>query len=259
VNAPGWRDLLHQVADAVGHAVDGLDPSARRAAGNQRGQYRLDLVADAVVLERLSPTGARLLTEETGLVGSTDGAVGANSALTVVVDPVDGSTNLSRGVPHAACSLCVVDGLGPWVSVVVDIVTGERFDAIRGQGARLGGIPLSGPSGCVELSEAIVGLAGWPGRALPWAQFRVLGAAALDLCYVAAGRLDAYADGGRDHGVWDYMAALLVLSEAGAAVGERAGAELVVLDPAIRLGPVAAATPELLDELLASLPGVVNE
>jgi len=259
VDAFGWRDLLHQIAGAVSLAVGSLDGPVLRAGGERRGQYHLDLVADRVVLDHLAGTGARILSEEAGLVGP---EVGHSSGpegeglLTVVADPVDGSTNLSRGVPHAACSLCVVDDAGPWVAVVADISTGECFDAVRGAGARVDGRPLAGPTDCTDLSAALVGLAGWPGRDLPWAQFRVLGAAALDLCYVADGRLDAYADSARDHGVWDYLAALVVLREAGAAVGERAGEELVVLDHAARRGPVAAATPGLLAELLDALPGI---
>ena len=258
VDAVRWRDLLHDVASAVVDRVGPLDGRALLAAGERRGQYHLDLMADRVVLDHLAGTGARVLSEEAGLVGPRGGQgddLSDAAGLTVVVDPVDGSTNLSRRVPHAACSLCVVDAAGPWVAVVADISTGERFDAVRGAGARVDGRPLAGPTKCTELGAALVGLAGWPGRALPWSQFRVLGAAALDLCYVADGRFDAYADGGRNHGVWDYLAALLVLWESGAAVGERAGEELIVLDHAARRGPVAAATPELLDSLMAALAG----
>ena len=90
---------------------------------------------------------------------------------------------------------------------------------------------------------------GWLG----WKQYRALGAAALDLCAVAAGVVDAYIDcSASAHGPWDYLGGLLVCAEAGAVVADATGAELVVLDHAARRTPVAAATPLLLDECLAA-------
>ena len=80
-------------------------------------------------------------------------------------------------------------------------------------------------------------------------QYRSFGAAALDLCSVAAGRLDGYMDPLAHHGVWDYAAAVLICVEAGAVVGELEGRELIHADHSLRLGPVAAATPELLNQL----------
>ena len=98
---------------------------------------------------------------------------------------------------------------------------------------------------------AIVGISGPPGGAYGWAQFRALGASALDLCLVAAGTLDAYVDMSVDaHGVWDYLAATLVCAEAGAVVVDAMGRELVALEHAARRTPVGAATPALLDALL---------
>ena len=95
---------------------------------------------------------------------------------------------------------------------------------------------------------------GYPPRYLGWSQFRVLGAAALDLCAVAEGVLDGYAvTGGSRLGSWDYLGAMLVCREAGAPLVDRDGAELVTLDHADRRRPVAAATPELLDGFFAAL------
>ena len=81
---------------------------------------------------------------------------------------------------------------------------------------------------------------------------RALGAAALDLCTVGAGRLDAYLDfRWNAHGPWDYLAGMLVCQEAGASVVDAFGRELVCLEHADRRTPLAAATPELLAELVA--------
>ena len=109
------------------------------------------------------------------------------------------------------------------------------------------------PSGCSTLSHAIVAIAGMPPRHLGWAQLRSFGAAALELCAVADGLLDGFVVG--SHAAlasWDYLGALLVCTEAGAAVGELHGRELVTTDTQARRAVVAAATPGLLDQLGAA-------
>jgi len=170
----------------------------------------------------------------------------------VALDPVDGSTNAARHLPWFATSLCAVDDEGPLAAVVVNQATGERYEATRGGGARLDGARLS-PTRCSTLGTAVVGLSGWPGRHLGWRQMRALGAVALDLCAVAAGHLDGYVDCSDDaHGPWDYLGGLLVCQEAGAVVGDVRHRDLVVLGHEDRRTPAAAATPELLTQLLAA-------
>ncbi len=129
--------------------------------------------------------GVGVLSEESGTRGSDRGLV-------VVVDPVDGSTNASQGVPWYATSLCAVDADGPRAALVVDQASGVRFEAVRGGGARKDGVPVT-PSGCDRLEDAIVAFSGYPPRHYGWNQYRCLGAAALDLCAVAEGVLDGYA------------------------------------------------------------------
>ena len=117
-------------------------------------------------------------------------------------------------------------------------------------GARLDGEPIHRDT-APPLDEAIIGLSGLPPRHLGWGQFRAMGAAALDLCAVADGRLDGYVDCSVDaHGVWDYVGALLVCSEAGVEVTDAHGRDLCVLDPEVRRTPVAGASPALADALL---------
>ena len=125
----------------------------------------------------------------------------------------------------------------------------RRHRLNRGGGADRDGMALK-PSGCQELSSAIVGISGFPGHHPGWAQFRTLGAASLEFCAVAEGVLDAYMLVGRStlYG-WDYLAGLLICQEAGAVVVERDGAELVVRDDAPRR-PIVAATPQLAARLL---------
>jgi myo-inositol-1(or 4)-monophosphatase len=80
-----------------------------------------------------------------------------------------------------------------------------------------------------------------------------MGAAALDICAVASGSLDAYIDFSRSsHGPWDYLAGILVCTEAGAHVAEAGGRDFVVRSDQDRRAPVAAATRPLLEEALAA-------
>ncbi|MEM9656344.1 MAG: inositol monophosphatase family protein [Actinomycetota bacterium] len=231
--------LIADVADALSDLED-WGPSGLRAT-----QYNHDVVADEVLVGGLLEAGLSVLSEESGLVAASTG-----SSVVVVVDPVDGSTNASRALPWYATSICAVDQEGPLVAEVVNLATGDRFRAIRGEGVESDEVEV-GPSGCTELSDAIVAFSGLPPDHGGWRQFRAYGAAALDLCAVATGTFDGFVDVDDAHGVWDYLGALLVCREAGVPVVDREGRELVTLDPAQRRGPIAAATWELLGELQA--------
>ena len=233
--------LLHDVADAVAAAmrtVTDWGPSGRRD-----GQYALDVAADEAALAVLDRAGVGALSEESGFNPGT-------SSEMVVIDPIDGSTNASRGVPWFATSLCLVDADGPAAAVVVNQANGVRYTAERGGGAWRGERRLR-PSGCAELSQAIVVVSSVPPADVGWAQFRALGACALDLCAVADGVVDGFVDFGRDqHGVWDYLGGWLICREAGVDVVDAFGREMVHNDHAARRTPLAAATPELAAALL---------
>jgi fructose-1,6-bisphosphatase/inositol monophosphatase family enzyme len=233
--------VLHRAADAVAAVLRGVTDWG--LTGTRRGQYLADVAVDEVAVAVLVDAGFAVLSEESGSSGSGDRVV--------ALDPLDGSTNASRGVPWFATSLCLVDERGPAVALVVNQASGERISAARGQGAWIGERRLV-PSGCRELTHALVGVSGRADGDWNWAQYRALGAAALDLCLVAGGSLDAYVDMSVDaHGVWDYLAGALVCAEAGCPVVDALGRELAVLDHEARRTPVAAATPELLGTLVA--------
>lgn len=245
-----WSDeqilnLFDNVCVEVRRALDGLsDWSLLGSEGAHAGQYRHDVVADDVALAILDAADVGVLSEESGLRR-------ADAGLVVVIDPIDGSTNASRRLPWYATSLCAVDADGPRVAMVVNQASGVRYHAVRGGGAFRDGQPIRAAS--TELfRRSIVALSGLPPHHLGWNQFRALGAAALDLCAVADGTLDAFVDCSRNAlGVWDYAGALLVCREAGAVVADALGRELIVLDPAQRRTPIGAATPALLAETLA--------
>jgi myo-inositol-1(or 4)-monophosphatase len=233
--------VLDDAVQAIGQALDGL--SEWGLAGTRPGQYHLDLAADGAALPILHGAGFAVLSEESGMTGE------STSRFLAVIDPVDGSTNAHRKIPFYATSICVLDEEGPLVGLVVNLASGTRYAAVRGGGADRDGAALK-PSGCQELSSAIVGISGFPGHHPGWAQFRTLGAASLEFCAVAEGVLDAYMLVGRStlYG-WDYLAGLLICQEAGAVVVERDGAELVVRDDAPRR-PIVAATSQLAAQLL---------
>jgi fructose-1,6-bisphosphatase/inositol monophosphatase family enzyme len=232
---------LDEAVHAVRRALDELDDWG--PAGTRPGQYHLDLAADNAALPVLHGAGLAVLSEESGLTGASSGA------LLAVIDPVDGSTNAHRGIPFYATSICVLDTEGPLVGVVVNQATGSRFEAVRGGGARRDGLAIA-PSGCTDLSSAIVGISGFPGCHPGWAQYRALGAAALEFCAVAEGALDAYMVVGKSTLFgWDYLAGMLICDEAGAVTVERDGASVVVRDGATRR-PMVGATRQLVERLL---------
>jgi fructose-1,6-bisphosphatase/inositol monophosphatase family enzyme len=233
--------LLDAVVTAVRGALGDLDDWG--LAGTRAGQYHSDLTADAAALAVLDRAGVGVLSEESGRHRP-------DAPVTVVVDPVDGSTNASRGIPWYACSVCAVDATGPLAAVVANLASDVTFRATRGGGAWCAGERVR-PSACGALRTAVVGLSGYPPRYLGWKQFRAMGAAALDLCAVAAGVLDGYVDCSRNaHGPWDYLGGVLVCQEAGAVVSDGFDRDLVVLDQDARRTPVAAATTALHAELV---------
>lgn len=197
-----------------------------------------------------------------GIVGEEDATHVGTSGLNWVVDPIDGTVNFLYGIPQWAISIAVVEGPGTpdaWTAlagVVVNPVAGEVFEASVGGGARLAGQPLQVNTD-VPLDRALVGtgfsysLERRVGQAkvavdllLRIRDLRRLGAASLDLCAVAAGRLDAYYEVGLNP--WDHAAGALIASEAGALVGGANG------QPATDQLIVAAA-PGLYEDLHAAI------
>lgn len=239
-------DLFAIAAAAQRDALARLDTAELRARTGRPGQYALDLVADAAVLDVLHRVPVGIVSEESGRSGPAD------AAITVVVDPVDGSTNCSRRIPYWGISLCALDADGPLCALVTNTTTGEHFSAVRDEGARLAGDALR-VSAATRVEDAFVAVSSLP-RPQPWKQFRALGSTALALCDVAAGRVDAYFDSpGFEQAPWDYLGGLLACTEAGATVVDVPGRPLAVSDPDARRQVLAAATPALLDALR---PGV---
>jgi myo-inositol-1(or 4)-monophosphatase len=203
----------------------------------------MDHASEALLREHL--LGARpddgFLGEETGL---TEGA----SGIRWVVDPLDGTTNYLFGYPSWNVSIAAEDDEGGVAGVVIDPLLGETFTGTRGGGAFRNGRPLT-CSSKADLATALcaTGFAYDPARRRAQAavleqvigrirDIRRSGAAAVDLCSVACGRVDAYWE--RGLGPWDLAAGSLIAREAGARV-----------EPDAELGFTLAAPPALFDAL----------
>ena len=179
-----------------------------------------------------------------GVLGEEEAPLAGTSGLTWVLDPLDGTVNYLYGTGTYAVSVAVVSGPprpDAWRAVagaVLDVERGQTFSATAGGGARLDG-PLPGggsadglvlaASGCTRLSDCLLGTGFGYDPQVRREQGRVvaellaqvrdvrrIGSAALDLCMVAAGRLDAYLERGLQP--WDHAAGALVAHEAGAVV-----------------------------------------
>lgn len=235
--------VLAEAASAIAGALADVDDWG--LAETVPGQHHSDIAADEAAVAVLTGAGLGVLSEESGRHHP-------ERDVTVIVDPLDGSTNASRRIPWYATSLCAVDGEGAVVALVDNLCSGRRFEAERGAGATVDGEMLA-PSKRERLSESLVALSGYPPTPIGWNQFRALGAVALDLCAVAEGVVDAFIDcSSNAHGPWDYMGAMLVCREAGAFAADAFGRDLCVLDLDARRTPVAAGTLPLFDAALSA-------
>lgn len=176
-----------------------------------------------------------------------------------IVDPLDGTANYVHGMPNWAVSIALAHHDELLVGTVFDPILNECFSAARGGGAFLNGQPIRG-SGCQRLSQAMIAASfsaniprGSPeiGRFVEMLHecqsIRRLGSCALNLCYVAAGRLDGYwATAVKS---WDAAAGVLIVEEAGGIVTNLRGGPLNLERPEL----LAAASPELQQQLIGVL------
>jgi len=246
---------LAHVIDAVSQAGNGLlgfwaDRAALSIEHKREGDFVsiADKRTEDLLRATLCQQGDGWLGEETAR------APGLDTARRIwIVDPLDGTTNFLRGIGHWAVSVALqVDGVRV-LGVVHDPVRHETFFALRGAGAFLNGAAIQGAS-TSRLQDALFGtgipFGGMSGiddhaadiaRLMPHcAGVRRMGAAALDLAYVACGRLDGFWE--RRLQPWDIAGGLVLLQEA--------GLRIEGLDPAEQpeeTGTVLTATPQLFD------------
>ncbi|MBU0595783.1 inositol monophosphatase [Candidatus Bipolaricaulota bacterium] len=232
-------------AQAAGRLL--LRGFASRDKGVQAKSHRHDPVtiydreADEAILCAIAAEfpGHAILSEETGQSGD-------EAAPTWVIDPLDGTNNFLRGIPHFAVSIALRINGEPLVACVHDPIRAETFTAARGGGAHLNGSPIEVSPQCTLDGTAIaVGFSHRPERRATTIRLlpgliedaralRTSGCAALDLAYVAAGRFDVawYLA----LSAWDIAAGALLIHEAGGRLTDLHGDPLV--DP--RGGVVAS-------------------
>jgi myo-inositol-1(or 4)-monophosphatase len=186
-----------------------------------------------------------------GFLGEESGGTDAEALW--VVDPIDGTTNFVRGIPHFAVSIGFVLRGRTELGVIHDVMAGELYSCRRGAGAEMNGQRIR-VRATRSMGEAVIGF-GHSGSADPHgfvqvieqmlsagAEFRRFGSAALMLCYTAIGRLDAF---WQTHlSPWDALAGMLLVEEAGGFSND------FLANDGIRRGSaVLAGVPALKDEL----------
>ena len=249
---PDDRELVEAALEAARAAgrlhreqAGRLEPAQWSEKGTSDFVTEVDLEAERLIVASLRgrfPDHAFLAEEGTPEEDDASGAGGASSApLTWLIDPLDGTTNWLHGYPEYAVSIAGFDAHGIRVGVVLDSATEEEYVALRRGGSRRNGAPIH-TSGLHEMRLALIGT-GFPFKRLellpPYLAMlgsvlrrssgvRRAGAAALDLCALASGRLDAFWELWLMP--WDVAAGALIVREAGGFFGA------LELEPEDRLG-----------------------
>jgi len=218
---------------------------------------QVDRAAEQAIIDVIR----RAYPEHSFIAEESGASAGARPEFQWVIDPLDGTTNYIHGFPQYCVSIALEHKGVLTQAVVYDPAKNELFTASRGRGAYLDDRRMR-VSKCAQLADALVGT-GFPFKELAridlyMRQLRTLmgacagvrraGAAALDLAYVAAGRLDAFWEMGLSR--WDMAAGALLIQEAGGLVSDLDG-KAGFLDS----GDIAAATPKVLPQLLDALRG----
>jgi myo-inositol-1(or 4)-monophosphatase len=226
-----WLAAFRRACDRIGAAAASMSPAERREpTGDGAGgdvTVMIDRVAEDIVIDEIEALGLplTLLSEEAGRV-----AIAGGGPTVVVVDPIDGSLNATRGLPVFSTSIAVAEGptMGDVVlGLVRDHGTGEEWTAERGRGAHLNGLPITAEdAGGGDRLELLLVEGALPARLGAVAQMlegrvgriRALGSLALSLCHTATGRGDGMVGLGPGRTV-DIAAAQLIAREAGLLVG----------------------------------------
>lgn len=215
---------------------------------------QVDRASERWLVERLAARRP-----DDGVLGEEGGERAGRSGVRWLLDPIDGTVNFVLGLPQYAVSVAAERDGTVLAGAVCNPATGELFHARRGGGAYLRDARLPGPR-AVPLDRAVVGTGfGYDARLrarqvavltalLPRvADVRRLGSAALDLCYLAAGRLDAYFEAGLHP--WDHAAGGVIAQEAGCVLGGPDGGLPSVDLVAATGAPLAPEFFALLDEI----------
>jgi myo-inositol-1(or 4)-monophosphatase len=223
---------------------------------------QVDKAAESAIIDiiRQAYPDHAILGEESGSTeGRNPGGTTSKTEYRWIIDPLDGTTNFIHGFPQYCVSIALQNRAAIEHGVIYDPAKNELFTASKGRGAFLDDRRIR-VTKCANLKDALVGT-GFPFKEMSrldlyFRQLREVmqtssgvrraGAAALDLAYVAAGRMDAFWELGLSP--WDMAAGALLIQEAGGLVGDLKG------DTGwLESGDIAAATPKVFTQLLAAL------
>lgn len=223
-----------KAGDLIVRASDDMDRVGYQAKAAADFVTEVDIAAEKEILHQLGKAYPehQFLCEESGPSGNED------SDYTWVIDPLDGTSNFLRGIPHYAISIACLHRGKIEHAVVYDPVRREEFIASRGRGAQLNGHRIRVGSRH-ELNDSLIGTGvpfmGHCDEHLDWYTqslavitsrsmgVRRAGAGSLDLAYVAAGRLDGFWEMGLNQ--WDIAAGALLVREAGGLITDLSGGE----------------------------------
>ncbi|WP_292521244.1 bifunctional fructose-bisphosphatase/inositol-phosphate phosphatase [Methanoculleus sp.] len=226
-------DLAGGVRDAVAGMVGTPEAGEYvRMGADGTPTKKIDQVAEDIVVDYFTchPFCRHLISEELGCA-----RMGGEKG-TIYLDPVDGTHNAVVGIPFYALSIAYAEEGVVQAGYVQNLATGETFHAIRGQGACLDRHPIhvSRTSLLEESAMSIYGRKFDPTRMFGIARkirrLRLLGASALELCYVGCGRLDGFVDVRGTLRVTDAAAGMLICEEAGGTVSDPEGNTLIFPD-----------------------------
>lgn len=246
-------------------AAENVRISVRKALLNRGSletpalKQKLDDEAQKAIRQTLTESGipVRVISEEG------DYTLGSKGPF-LIVDPLDGTTNMARGIPFACTSLALSDIprlSGLVIGLVKDLYTGDVYKAERNRGAWRSGKRIA-PSRSRHLSNAIVSLDISKGTPVEGVErlitsaghIRQMGSAALSLCHLASGNIDAHIDVRGKLRVTDVAAGILILEEAGGAIRiDGATGSDIGLSRESTLKLVAASSPWTLEEVLGTL------
>jgi myo-inositol-1(or 4)-monophosphatase len=253
------RRALCDLAEALAREAGDLALAGRKAGLSEvRTKSTLtDMVTEFDhVCEDIITNALRNARPDDAIVGEEGASDQGTSGLTWYIDPIDGTTNFYFDLPNWAVSIGVVDEHGPLAGAVYVPALGEMFTGARELGAFLNGAPISVRNNDM-IADALVctGFSYSPMRRTRQAQriaqmvhkvrdVRRFGAAAIDLCFVACGRLDAYFE--EYLHPWDLVAGGIIATEAGAILSDFSGNEMEPRE-------VLASTPGIHEKLVALL------
>lgn len=252
------REVIARAGDMIREHLGTVGSAHVYSKGPSDYVTQIDRNCEALIMNEIRRRfpGHHIMSEETANDGLRDG-------YTWVIDPIDGTTNFIHGFPFVAVSIAVCLDREPVLGLVLDPVRGELFHAVRGEGAFLNGRRIR-VRNTVRLNEALVAT-GFPFRSRgvlePYLNsfrsifqevsgIRRAGSAALDLAYLAAGRVDGFWEVGLK--AWDIAAGGLLTREAGGLVSDFWGKQEFLYNGHI-VGGTAEVYPFLLEQVQASL------